>query len=424
MKNIKLTLGLILFSLFANAQTYTVFISGMVTDSLKNPTANFSLMLAVDSMSGGYTNQVTTNSSGYFEDSFHTTSQQGTYQLIYVDCHRDTIIVRGFFSANYNRDFKNLISCPNKSGNGGGGGIPSKFYLTGTISASNTFATDAVVYLIGVDSGNYLYAIDSTIIRQGVYVFSDLDSGKEYYLKAALLPSSSDYSSYMPTYYKQALLWKNADKIVLNSSMKGVDIQLIKGNNPGGPGFISGYVSQGANKKGPGDPVPNVLVLLLNENDEPVDFDYTDAEGKYEFDQVALGSYKIYVDIAGKESESYNVVLDGENSEKENLDFKVNSETVTKNSVTTGIKETQLNSAKIYPNPVKDQVELNLKIKSATTLKITVISISGKEVINQNFPVTKGDLQYKMDISTLDAGVYLMNIKSDRQSVTLPIMKN
>ena len=52
---------------------------------------------------------------------------------------------------------------------------------------------------------------------------------------------------------------------------------MIHGDNPGGPGFIGGLISEGANftgsddsRSGDGDPLENVTMLLLDENDNPV----------------------------------------------------------------------------------------------------------------------------------------------------------
>ncbi|NJN78631.1 MAG: hypothetical protein HC803_10165 [Saprospiraceae bacterium] len=104
-----------------------------------------------------------------------------------------------------------------------------------------------------------------------------------YLVKAALLPTDADYANYLPTYFIQSLNWSNAQYVgpVSWGLAAFINIQLVAGNNPGGPGFIGGLVVNGAGRPITGDvtlvedittlePMEGVSVLLLDANNNAV----------------------------------------------------------------------------------------------------------------------------------------------------------
>ena len=178
------------------------------------------------------------------------------------------------------------------------GGLPTEFDICGyaTISdAAIPFGTEpAIVYLIEMDGiAGTLTAVDSLITpNTGEFCFYGLDLGKIYFLKAALLPDSPNYIDFLPTYFGDALYWYEATPIVPEFPTYVAVITLIAGDNPGGPGFVGGLITEGAGKAEGGTGIPNVEVILLNESGEPVAYTYTDEEGNYTFNNIAYG--KLY----------------------------------------------------------------------------------------------------------------------------------
>jgi PKD repeat protein len=159
-----------------------------------------------------------------------------------------------------------------------GGGTP-QITLSGIVFSDSAVLADTfVVWLINVQidsiaNDTLLTAVDSLMGPNGYYTFTNVNSGV-YLVKAALLPASSNYANRMPTYYNSTTQWRTATPVVVSSSVYNVNINLISGSNPGGSGFISGYVSVGANKTG--DPLEKIQVMLYNAMGNAVSYTYTE----------------------------------------------------------------------------------------------------------------------------------------------------
>lgn len=81
-----------------------------------------------------------------------------------------------------------------------------------------------------------------------------------------------------------------------------------------------------------------------------------------------------------------------------------------------GIEEYSLNNISIFPNPVQN--ELNIQLHNSITVKqVNVYSITGQVVL-------KAQNTRKLDVFDLSPGVYLMKIETDRGDVTRKIIKN
>ncbi|MCB0756413.1 MAG: PKD domain-containing protein, partial [Flavobacteriales bacterium] len=139
-------------------------------------------------------------------------------------------------------------------------------YISGQLYAgSNNQPLDqGVVYLITYDANtNQLTAVDSMVVDSGNYYFFGPLACGNYLIKAAAYPGSQYYSNYIPTYYGTSPFWGFAQTVSLGQANTQVtaDIFLIGANNPGGPGFIGGDVTQGANKVDPGDALEGMQVM-------------------------------------------------------------------------------------------------------------------------------------------------------------------
>lgn len=87
------------------------------------------------------------------------------------------------------------------------------------------------------------------------------------------------------------------------------------------------------------------------------------------------------------------------------------------NSKALGLDKLDKNWVSIYPNPVKDILNIQLKDNSATVL--TVYTILGKQVLKRNI----SQLNTTISLDHLSAGIYLVNINNDKQKFTQKIIK-
>lgn len=272
------------------------------------------------------------------------------------------------------------------------------YTLTGSVYHGGRFADFATVYLIKKDS-NLLYAIDSAKVDSGgVYVFRGLCKGV-YLLKAALDSIDTAYVHYLPTYYENALTWNRAGNLHIQGNAYNYNINLVRGTNTGGPGFISGNVLQGANKK-EGDPLGQVQIILLNSQHKPVAYTYSKANGQFSFSNLALQQYFLLVEIPGIEAKEEAIVLSKENPSIKTIEIKVNSKDVsTSISYPSSFKAVHLT---LYPNPTSQFLKVEAPVSNAW---LSITTLDGKVLQKQKF---NGIMQF--DVTGLLPGAYLIEL--------------
>lgn len=300
--------------------------------------------------------------------------------------------------------------------------------LGGGNNGVNTF----LVYLIEHDqSAGTLTAIDSMLVTStpnnwgAFYSFTGLASG-DYLVKAAIQPGSDQYDHYLPTYYGDVLYWDQATSITVPSTQNSWNIiNMIYGTNPGGPGFIGGLIIDGANftsnqveTRGDGDPLENISVLLLTENDEPITHTVTDVNGEFEFPSVAYGTYKLVVEVLGKAQGIKFVTIGPDNPTVDDIYFEVNSEFVTK-------VEDVLNgeTLKVFPNPAGETLNVQVDIKASTQLNVSVTSLLGKQIISETLQFNEGTQTMTIQVNQLPSGVYFLNLSDGESILSRKIMK-
>ena len=202
---------------------------------------------------------------------------------------------------------------------------PSNYNLSGTITQSTGGAlANAKVFLITYNpTDTSLTAIDSTTTdATGFYQFTGTSSS-DLYIKAA--PDSATYPNEIPTYYDSSLVFQSATAIGGGCGSLALDFSTIGGMNPGGPGFIGGLISQGANKTG--DPLAGITLLLVDSASQQVhDITQTDATGNFQFGNLALGTYEIWVDRPFIENDSAPVLtLTAQTPTLNELEFELHS---------------------------------------------------------------------------------------------------
>lgn len=302
-----------------------------------------------------------------------------------------------------------VVNCTGSNTNNIGGNVSK--------SAPGTFIPgNATVYLIQYDSlgGGTLTAIDTTVTdSMGHYYFANVMAGN-YYVKAALNAADVDYAGYLPTYFGQVLLWNQATYVTLNSNNN--NISMTGGNNPGGPGFIGGLVSQGANKTaGVGDPLANLTVLLTDLNDNPISYKYTDVNGQYAFANLAYGTYKVWVDVINKTCTPLYITISATTPSVSNGNLDVNS-----TYIAAGIKEQAIASSfKIYPNPVQNLLTINMKEDAGKVAECKVMDMMGRIVLTKSL----NPAQNTISVNEMPAGTYILWISTEKGSFTQKIVK-
>jgi hypothetical protein len=74
-------------------------------------------------------------------------------------------------------------------------------------------------------------------------------------------------------------------------------------------------------------------------------------------------------------------------------------------------------SFSVYPNPAKDVVEVTMNIKNLSNVKVDIMDVTGKLAGSQTLkPHQTGDVSFRINISSYDAGVYMLKVTVDGET--------
>lgn len=284
------------------------------------------------------------------------------------------------------------------------------------------------VYLYEFDEDDNLVLIDSVAYQStpngtGWYSFGERPAG-EYIVLATLSPDSPGFDTNLPTYYGNVLWWNEATIITIPyAGSQYFTIIFIEGNMPPGPGFIGGSVGEmGFTDGNPTDrddnPLANASIFLLDENDQPLAHTKPNAEGSFEFANLAWGTYKIYLEIPGHEQQHVVVTIGPDNPQVRDIVFEVEDGTVT--SITEVQLEEQL---MVYPIPAKDQLNVWLKNTVNGEVNLAISDARGKRRATYQVNVTAKSQIEVLNISNLPSGIYFLSLNRNGKLSTIRFVK-
>jgi hypothetical protein len=305
---------------------------------------------------------------------------------------------------------------------------PQNYVIEGWVYLPDSI-TDSTLegwaYLIQYDSlEETLTAVDTVPLQSlpfgavASYTFDPQPNGGSFLIKVALSPGSDGYEDHLPTYYGDVLWWDEASSVNLpNSGWWGYSITMIEGDNPGGPGFIGGYVADGANLLEGGidvredEPMEGVSIILLNEAEAPVSYTYTDEDGIFEFPSLAWGTYKVVIELLNYEQQYYWVTIGPDNPSVDNLIFEVGGESITStDEISSPVQLT------LFPVPATDQLTISAEATQGLQA-VEIWNAQGQRLLTlPGNLLESGNLQ--IDVSTYPTGIYWLRTAVDGQMVT------
>jgi hypothetical protein len=139
----------------------------------------------------------------------------------------------------------------------------------------------------------------------------------------------------------------------------------------------------------------------------------TGADGKAVFTGMADGTYSYTVTMATGyyKPASGSITLAGADV-TENVDL-LN---------TTGINEVSAKLIKMYPNPTKGTLNVNLPQNTSGEVTITVTNMIGSILLNNKYDT--GSNQIKLDVSSYENGIYFVKVKGNGFENTIRVVKN
>jgi hypothetical protein len=282
----------------------------------------------------------------------------------------------------------------------------------------------ADVYLIQYDPETG--SLSSSISQQtapdgsGHAYFEHVPTG-QYLVKAAIVPGTVGYAENLPTYYYAQLLWSDATYVFVSpNSWSQAYIPMIAGNNPGGPGFIGGLVSEGANITGhseaefsaSGAPIAGASIILTLPDGTAVAAATTDATGAYSFPSLAYGTYVVTINIPGITPVSTTITISPAQPGFSGINFGV-----TENGAVLAAKEVDYEVfASVSPNPTSDVVQVSLKESEGILL---ISNMQGQILLRQTVTAT----QMRLSLASLPAGAYTLTASTSKGAQSTRIIK-
>ena len=299
---------------------------------------------------------------------------------------------------------------------------PNTLPIFGQVFAGNNPADEFIAYLIEYDSAaGTLTAIDtfsSSVAITGLAGFFQFHApAGSYFVKVALEPASQFYANYLPTYFGDELFWYNALPVDPNT-FPFISIDMVAGANPGGPGFVGGLVSQGANKNG--DPLGNMTVIITHLDDSPLTYTITKDDGTYELDNLPYGTYKVWVEMWGRDLNYYIITLSADNPSITGLDFEITDTEVIAGS-STGLDQflSTENGWNLFPNPASEWVQVVLDMKESTEVILTVANVLGQELYRSTHAAFAGENQFSVPVGEMKEGIYLVQVEIQGSRLSL-----
>jgi len=289
--------------------------------------------------------------------------------------------------------------------------VSSTCDVWGMVLLNNTYADHGTVQLLKMENG-VITVIDTKEIQDssGMFQFGIIGPG-EYYLKAELSPNSMYYGQFVPTYFEHSATFAEADLIHLGEVQNPYHIHMVPvGILAPGQGTITGIITQGNKMNGSGSPVPNVEVMIMDENNQPLGFTFTDASGQFSFADIAFGSYIIYPDQAGMLTTPAHVTLDDMHKVL-NLPFSMTGSNIVfgiNDKLPSGISRI----SEAYPNPAKGNTNLTIVTVRDVTVTISIFNPIGQSMSMAGYNLLKGENHIQLNLQNLNSGNCFIRITS------------
>lgn len=201
------------------------------------------------------------------------------------------------------------------------------------------------------------------------------------------------------------------------SGISGILVEDTTGGSSGGR-LLSGL------RKNAGKPMVNAQVFLTDPATKAIKFtELTDAEGRFSFSNVAARTYGFLVEYEGQSFEMEANLTVGENSSVEVTAVVADGQVSGTVDQITGLEEDAEGAIRMYPNPVKDKLRLQLYSLSPGRLTIQVYDRQGRLLQAKTALLSETSLQEELDFSTLPQGLYLLIISQEGLSVKRKIIK-
>lgn len=294
--------------------------------------------------------------------------------------------------------------------------------IAGQLTYTGGSSTDVFkVWLIQFNpSDSSITALDSTttcMLTGSVpyYEFVSPAAGS-YLVKAKLNGTIAGTSGYIPTYGLSTPNWYAAASVSHTTARDNMNISMVYGTVPPGPGFISGYVVAGAGKGTAGDAAePGMLIYLYNTSGSMITYTYTDAAGVYSFTGLAAGTYYIYPEAHKYyTTPSATITLSTSSPSATGIGFRKSTTlgTIKPYDNTQILGVTTNATLAVYPVPTSRILYIEWPVTTIAHTGIIIRDMKGATVYNTEVDPAAANYHSELDLNSLPDGIYHITIRS------------
>jgi hypothetical protein len=277
-------------------------------------------------------------------------------------------------------------------------------YINGQVFAGNQPVTAFEVLLYSQQpDGSFMLEQTASPDSLNIYNFSDVTSGI-YLILAIPDPGTIFSAEYLPTYFGNTFMWQSASPVVLGTAQNPYNINLVPFDSiMGGSGRISGGLLAGGKSSVNADQ----LVLILDQNANPVRYMYTDANGSFAFTGLPFGTYQVYPIIPGLTTQSVVVTLTQTTPSAE-VYMTINGQTIL--GIASQMKTSVIES--LYPNPATDAIQVT--VSEGGLYDVRIIDDAGRTVVSPYLLNLEKAVPSVVEINSLKKGIYNLVLTSDK----------
>ncbi len=309
--------------------------------------------------------------------------------------------------------------------------VKSSYQISGKVYEPGGTIVSDTTYLSGfrVDTARNKIAPSKrdTLISSGTYQLNNV-CGQQ------LIMAVPEYSTmFLKTYYPSMIRWEKAHIVPGFTDTSGVDIAIQdRQQTTGGDGLIRGKVIEGkgySNKRTQGDPLANVNCAIVETGRDSIyQSTTTDSTGAFKFANLPPGNYNIYADVTGLPVDTTGLndftISDG-GTEYDSVIVEADSEKVhvrgkTVSGIGKRIPHTALTLHRLYPNPVDQNLQLEVSNTSnaPTDLDVRILDVKGRtQYRHKHFRMAStGRQQFSVSMEGLPAGPLMVTLQATGSS--------
>lgn len=247
----------------------------------------------------------------------------------------------------------------------------------------------------------------------GYYNFPSLTIG-DYLVKAEPAFGSAFEGDFLPTYYGDVVHWADAQVINLTQNFFNADIHLVAAslNNSNGPGKISGTIYHANQTKSGNSSVPAPGITLFLKQGSAYAMAVSNNDGYFEFTRLEYGTYTMFAELFGKNSEFKNIVLSQSNEASETNTLFIN-ETDILYSIGENLPEGVRSIGQPYPNPATIHATIAISLLQPVSLNLELFNAMGQPVLKQQRSMNAGSSDMVIPLTHLGNGVYWLQIRDN-----------